>query len=367
MLRIILCILCIVSSLTLSAQDPFTPARRSDGWKVSSELKEDALMHTMDSLLRSDAYKKITSVVIARKGNIIYEGYYNDSDTETMHNTRSVTKTITGILIGCLVNDGKLHSEHEYAARYSRPMNIYYPDNRKDSITIEDLLTMSSMLECNDWNSLSRGNEERMYLIEDWVKFFWDLPIKGFPAWKKKPEDAKYRRSFSYCTAGVVVLGDVVDNVSGSMMDYADKRLFQPLGIDTSLWQITPTGLPMAGGGLSLRSRDLLKLGQLYLNNGAWNGKQIISKDWVQKSVRPKTVMEEYGGIEYGYLWWISEFGGEKAYYMTGSGGNKVVVFPELDLVAVLTSTHYLGGTESHNQTARLLTDFILKTISQSK
>lgn len=367
MIRFILSLFSIASSLILSAQLPYAPIKLTDGWKVNHSLVDSPIMQRMDSLIRNEDFKKITSVVIARKGEILYEGYYNDSDENTLHNTRSVTKTVTGMLIGSLIDDGKLKSEHEYAARYSRPADNYYPDTRKDSITIEDLLTMSSMLECNDWNSLSRGNEERMYLIEDWVKFFWDLPIKGFPAWKKKPEDAKYGRSFSYCTAGVVVLGDIVDNLSGSMMDYADKRLFQPLGIDTSLWQITPTGLPMAGGGLSLRSRDLLKLGQLYLNNGVWNGKQIISKDWVQKSISPKTVMEEYGGIEYGYLWWISEFGGEKAYFMTGSGGNKVVIFPELDLVAVLTSTHYLGGVESHNQTARLLTDFILKAISQSK
>ena len=319
----------------------------------------------MDSLVASNQYQQITSIVIAHKGELVFEQYYNGSDQHTLHNTRSATKTITGTLIGLLIDDKKLPSEQVFAANYSSREDVYYPDPRKDSITVEDLLTMSSMLECDDWNPISRGNEERMYLVEDWVKFYWDLPIKGFPEWATKPEDSEYGRSFSYCTAGVVVLGDVINAASGNLDRYAKEALFSKLGITEYHWQMTPLGLPMTGGGLGLRSRDLLKVGQLYLDNGQWQGEQIISESWVRKSITPQSRINYGAGYDYGYLWWISEFGDEQAYYMTGTGGNKVVVIPRLELVVVLTSTFYNGGRDSHNQTARLLSEHIVPELKK--
>lgn len=318
----------------------------------------------MDSLIQSGHYKQITSVLIAQGGEIKFEKYYNGSSDSTLHNTRSATKSITSMLIGCMIDDGLLQSEQELASRHSKINNRQNDDARKDSITVEDLLTMSSILECDDWNPLSRGNEERMYLIEDWVKFYWDLPIKGFPDWATKPKDAPYGRSFSYCTAGTVVLGDVIHNKTGDLADYAEKRLFQPLGVKDYRWQLTPTGVPMTGGGLGLRSQDLYKLAELYRNNGKWNGKQIISESWAKKSTTAKAKIDFGPGYDYGYLWWINEFGNEKAYYMTGTGGNKVLVFPELDAVVVLTSSYYGGGVRSHQQTDELLNDYIVPALN---
>ncbi|MCI4668821.1 MAG: beta-lactamase family protein [Bacteroidia bacterium] len=296
---------------------------------------------------------------------LVYESYYNGSDYSTLHNTRSVTKTVAGTLIGSLIKDQKLGSEREFASKYSHPKNIQNPDKRKDSITIEDLLTMSSLLECDDWNEFSRGNEERMYLVEDWVKFYWDLPMKGFPEWVSKPEDSEYGRSFSYCTAGVVVLGDIIHQISGDLEAYSKQALFDKLGITNYHWQMIPSGIPMTGGGLGLQSRDLLKFGQLYLNKGKWGTEQVVSEEWVAKSTSPKANIEMGERIDYGYLWWITKFGNEKAFYMTGTGGNKVAVFPELELVVVLTSTYYRGGRASHKQTASLLSDFIVPEISK--
>ena len=336
-----------------------------DGWNTNQVFLNNDSLEEMDSLVSSNYFKQITSIVIAYKGDLVYEKYYNGFSDSTLHNTRSATKTITGTLIGCLIKDGKLKSEKEFASKYSKREDIYYHDSRKDSVTIEDLLTMSSLMECDDWNQFSRGNEERMYLVEDWVKFFWDLPIKGFPEWITKPKYSKYGRSFSYCTAGAVVLGDIINNISGDLQEYADNALFEKLGIKSKQWQITPLGFPMTGGGLGLRSRDLLKIGQLYLNKGKWKGEQIISKEWVMKSTSPKVEIESDSGFEYGYLWWVSDFANEQAYYMAGTGGNKVAVFPNLELVVVLTSTYYNGGMQSHDQTAKLLNQYIVPEIKK--
>jgi len=369
MLKLKIIVLLILFSKGIDAQvDPTIVKDLKDGWHTKPLLVHNNLIKEMDSLISIDHFKQITSIAIAYEGNLVYENYYNESCDSTLHNTRSATKTITGALIGCLIDDNKIESEKTYASKYSKRENIYYPDSRKDSITIEDLLTMSSILECDDWNELSRGNEERMYLIEDWVKFYWDLPIKGYPEWTTKPEESEYGRDFSYCTSGVVVLGDIINTITGNLELYADQAFFNKLGIEKKHWQITPIGIPMTGGGLGLRSRDLLKIGQLYLNKGIWNDKRIISEEWVGKSVSPKAVMpEEYGSISYGYLWWLSEFSHERAYYMTGSGGNKVTIFPNLELVVVLTSTYYNGGMESHIQTSKLLSEYIVPAIRNMK
>lgn len=356
-----LTILIFIFSLSLIGQEStFIPKQLKDGWTTTKSFAQNKSLMKMDSLVASNHFKQITSIVIAHQGKLVFERYYNGAKDSTLHNTRSATKTIAGTLIGCLINDKKLASEKELASTYSKRNNVYNPDTRKDSITIEDLLTMSSLLECDDWNQFSRGNEERMYLVEDWVKFYWDLPVKGYPEWTTKPEDAEYGRSYSYCTAGVVVLGDIINTISGDLEEYAKKSLFDKLGITEYHWQMTPINIPMTGGGLGLRSRDLLKIGQLYLNNGKWNGNQIISKAWVEKSTTPKVKFQGDREYEYGYLWWLADFANEKAYYMTGTGGNKIAVFPDLELVVTLTSSYYHGGMDSHNQTAKLLNDYIV-------
>jgi CubicO group peptidase (beta-lactamase class C family) len=322
-------------------------------------------LQAMSAAVRNGDFGKITSVLIARRGRLVYEEYY-DGSAETLRNTRSATKSITDMLVGIAIADGNLPGVDVPIFHVLRERPKKNPDPRKAQITVDDLLTMSSLLECDDWNEFSRGNEERMYVIEDWLQFTLDLPIKGFPPWESKPVDSPYGRAFSYCTAGVFVLGQVLAEATKEPIPrFAETHLFRPLGITRYKWAFSPLGQAQTGGGLELRSRDLLRLGQLYLDHGAWNGVQVVPADWVDASTRPHAQIDDQ--TEYGYLWWLRIFGkrpnAHHAFYMSGAGGNKVLVFPDLDLVAVVTSENF-HRHDAHELSEHLVAEFILPAVS---
>ena len=316
----------------------------------------------VDRAINAGDFGDITSLLISRGGSIVHEAYF-DGGADDLRNTRSCTKTITGMLVGIAIELGLVPSVRAPVLNLLPELKIENPDERKAKITVEDFLTMSSLLECDDWNSFSRGNEERMYLVEDWVGFALGLPIKGFPSWNAKPDDSAYGRSFSYCTAGVVTLGAVLEHATRVPLPrFAEERLFGPLGIERVDWQYSPLGLAMGGGGLGLRSRDLLALGDLYRRGGVWDDKPVVPRYWVETSTRAHAKID--ATTEYGYLWWLRSFGPHRAYYMSGTGGNRVTVFPDLDAVVVITTTNF-GRRDAHEIADRLIRQHILPAIEK--
>jgi CubicO group peptidase (beta-lactamase class C family) len=282
-------------------------------------------------------YGAITSVVVSRGGEIVAEEYL-EGDAETLRNTRSCTKTVASMLCGIAI-ERRLVSGVD--ALLLELLGVDVDDPRKRAITVRDLLTMSSCLECDDWDEGSPGNEELMYPQEDWVGFALGLPVRE-------------TRDFSYCTAGVVALGVGLERaVGGSVPDFARRELVDPLGIEQAEWQRTPLGQVSTAGGLLLTSRSLLALGELYLRGG--DG--IVPRAWVEESTRPHTRIDEH--IEYGYLWWIRPSAGEECFFMSGMGGNRVHVFPGLELVAVITSANF-DRRDAHALSDRLLEERIL-------
>jgi CubicO group peptidase (beta-lactamase class C family) len=344
---------------------------KSGDWPKASATDSglsEAKLHSLDDAIRAGDFKKIGSAVIARHGKIAYESYFG-GDATSLRDTRSATKSITDVLFGIAIDEKKLSGVDAkvLALLPQHARKLQNPDPRKASITVEDFLTMSSSLECDDWNDASRGNEERMYLVEDWAQFILDLPIRGRMHVGEQVEPPPYGRNFSYCTGGVFTLSEVLGKTTGMRTDrYAQQKLFTPLGITNAQWVYSPLGIPQTGGGLRLSSRDMLKVAQLYLDGGRWQGTRIVSESWVKSSTHPHARIDET--TDYGYLWWLKSFkSGEKSYaafFMSGNGGNKVVAIPALDMAIVITSTNY-NTRGMHEQTEKILTDYILASVEK--
>ncbi|MEM9570514.1 MAG: serine hydrolase [Pseudomonadota bacterium] len=299
----------------------------------------------LDNAVQSETYGTVTSVLILTDGEIEFERYYNGANEDSLHNTRSVTKTLTGMVVGAAVTDGLLDLQIPAAAHFSELAPFQNPDPRKFDITIEDLLTMSSSMECDDWNQFSNGNEERMYLVEDWESFFWGLPIRGFPAWKDTPERSEHGRAFSYCTAGVQVLGEIVTRAAGEpFTDYAERSIFAPLELSDFKWQESGSGRVHLGGGLELSTHALGKLGELQRRNGLVGKNRVFSAEWSVRSTSPQAVIANTS-YSYGYLWWLLPYEVDGAAYfaatMSGNGGNRVFVLPEFGITAVFTNIDF--------------------------
>jgi len=282
-------------------------------------------------------YGAITSVVVSRDGEIVAE-QYADGDAGTLRNTRSCTKTVAGMLAGIAIERGAVPGVE---APLLELLGADAADPRKQQISVRDVLTMSSCLDCDDFDEASPGNEELMYPREDWVGFALGLPVRE-------------TRGFSYCTAGVVLLGIALERAVGEPLpEFARRELLAPLGIADARWPRTPRGEVSTAGGLLLTSRSLLALGELYLRGG--DG--IVPRAWVDESLRPHARIDER--TEYGYLWWLRSYRGERCFFMSGMGGNRVHVFPDLELVAVITSANF-GVPNPHGISDRLLVEQVL-------
>ena len=215
---------------------------------------------------------------------------------------------------------------------------------------------MSSVFDGDD-NTNSPGNEENMYPTENWVNFALNLPVN-----RTRPAG-----EWHYFTAGVVLLGDILNKtVPGGLEKYADVKLFKPLGITDYKWQYTPQHVANTAGGIQLRALDFAKYGQLYKNEGKWNGRQLLPAQWVHKTfTRHKTIpgrVQEY----YGYLFWNKTYkvaGKEyETYYCAGNGGNKIFVFPKHPWVIVITASAY-GASYAHPQVDKMMTEYIIPAL----
>jgi CubicO group peptidase (beta-lactamase class C family) len=289
-----------------------------DGWAITSADKQGlnaALLCAMDEGISGGKLANVDDIVVIRHGVLVYERYYDyphqmNYDATTRHNGYSMTKSVVSLLVGIAMDRGLIGD-------LDAPIAAYLPDDAglrasdKDRITLRHLLTMSAGI--------------------------------GF---ERAPGV-----SFQYNNAETELIGTILKQVTGKGVDVlAQENIFAPLGIEDVAWYKTPvSGLPTSSQGLSLRPRDWAKIGQLVLNRGTWNGKQIVSMSWIDQSTAEQIKTDETQS--YGYQWWIgrSQDGDRTVEWAAAKGWNsqKTIVIPSLDMVVVFNA-----GRESKNMVA---------------
>lgn len=327
-----------------------------DGLQVSSLANEgmdsSLIIEMTDKIIREE-FKRIDGLLILKNNKLVYEEYFHGYSESMQHNIFSATKSITSILTGIAIDQGLISSPDALILPLL-PEYTYFanPDPRKNEITIRHLLNMSSGLDCDDWYA---NTEENMNQSSDWVKFTLDLPQVYDPG-----------THGSYCTGGVVTLGQIIENQSQVRLDrFADQNLFSLLGITDYSWKVSGDGRISGGGGeLYLRPRDMSKVGLAMLNNGIWNGIRVIPEAWVQQCMQNYiTLPGPYTG--YGFLWWKQTFmrddNAVNAFFASGNGGQEIMVIPSEQMVIIFTQGNQ--NTSIGIQDMEMVNDYILPAI----
>jgi CubicO group peptidase (beta-lactamase class C family) len=326
------------------------------GFGISKDKFDHKKIIALKGNIEQGVFKHINGVVVISNGNLLIEEYFNGAHRYTLHDPRSVGKSFAGTVTGIAIQEGYLKSEEQQLKEFYDLHRFEHYAVEKENVAIKDLLTMSSVFDGDD-NTNSPGNEENMYPTENWVNFALNLPVNV----------NRLAGEWHYFTAGVVLLGDILNKtVPGGLEKYADTKLFKPLGITEYKWQYTPQHVANTAGGIQLRALDFAKYGQLYKNEGRWNGRQLIPAQWVHKTfTRHKTIpgrTDEY----YGYLFWNKKYrvaGREyETFYCAGNGGNKIFVFPNHPWVIVITASAY-GTLYAHPQVDKMMTEYIIPAL----
>ncbi|MCJ7701722.1 MAG: beta-lactamase family protein [Anaerolineales bacterium] len=340
------------------------PENIDDGLDIGTlaEVNIDPdLIGTAVDKIREGKYKEVHSMLIFKDNKLVFEEYFmghrykwdgpgNHGSWVTWnkyrpHNIMSDTKSITSACIGIAIDHGFIES-------VDQPIFDYLPEHQhlnkdgKDKITIEHLLTKTTGLEWKEWGTSYTNLENDTFKLwvecEDQITCILEKPLIDEPG-----------TSFTYSGGGMVLLGEIIKHATNmNIEEFSEKYLFETLGIDPPVWEKYESGVIDASGGIKITPRDMTKFGAAFLNNGVWNGKQIIPEKWVEKSAatypgnsRINVPGEDSGRVGYSYTWWTKQYSssGKKInmYYAGGWGGQLIMVLPELNTVIVFTGGNY--------------------------
>ncbi len=329
-----------------------------NGLSVSNKDFDKKKIKQLKGAIEAGIYKKVNCIVVLKDGKILIEEYFNGENRNTLHDPRSVGKSFSSTITGIAIDDGYIKSDTQTIGDFYKLIQFQNFTPAKGNATLKYLLTMTAGFDGNDEDAGSAGNEENMYPTQDWVKFTLDLPYHDHLSEK-----------WHYFTAGVILLGDILNrSVPHGLEKYADDKLFKPLGITNYKWQYTPQNVPNTAGGIQMNALDFAKYGQLYKNRGNWNGEQLLTKVWVDKTLTKHKQIMVRDSEYYGYLFWNKTFRAvEKnyeAFYCAGNGGNYILIFKNEPLVIVITASAY-GQYYAHSQVTEMLSKYILPAVTK--
>ncbi|XLS29019.1 serine hydrolase domain-containing protein [Flavobacteriaceae bacterium M23B6Z8] len=337
------------------SQNTNKPVLLNDGWPTAASkdagIKENQLIQLIEDA-NTGKLVNVHSVLIARKDTLVFENYFNGFNANIPHDLRSASKSISSALIGIAIEDGHIKSVEESLYDFIPEEYQYTKNELKSKITIKDLLTMSSGFDVN--NLASENYYQDPNRDKSWLQTVLEAPVVKEPG-----------TYADYGSANPFLLGICLDQRLETPLElYMHEKLFAPLGITHYINQTDDKEItPYFGGGMLLTPRDLLKFGQLYLNNGKWSGKQIIPKQWVAASFKKHVQLQDVKDKnEYGYLWWHDTYQINrktvKSIEARGAGGQFIFILPELESVVVITSGNFRN--RKGNQPREILKKYIL-------
>ncbi|MEO9872139.1 serine hydrolase domain-containing protein [Ekhidna sp.] len=348
---------------TCYSQQSYTysePNKLEDAWLTTSlhslNVDTSRIYQLFTQVLNNK--NELHSVLLVKNGRLIIEEYFNNYSVNKQHDLRSTTKSIRSILMGIAIDEGFIVSIEDPISKYLKSHSVSKnQDSRKKEISIKHLLTMSTGLDCNDWDKKSAGQEDKVYKKKDWIQYTLDLPMINDPGTVS-----------TYCSMGVLLIAEIISQASGLAIDeFAEKYLFNPLGITNVSWGHTSSKEVIPSGKrIYMTSRDMAKIGQLVLNKGKWDNTQVVSSKWIEESTTPKTKIT---GIDYGYLWWNIPFKAKEQVVLsktaTGNGGQYIMILPELDMVAVFTGGAY--NSQEDKLPFAIMNNVLLPTFDSDK
>lgn len=359
LLAAVLPALALAQSRDSTSMSP-APPPLDDGWTTASPADvglDPGRLAGMTAAIRRGEHGNVHALLIEKDGRLVYEEYFTGADESlgedlgqvtfgrtSLHDVRSVGKSVVSTLVGIAIEDGAIASVDE-------PLHTLLPDHAhlltdgKREIRLRDLLTMSAGLRFDEWSlpySDPRNDWIRLLRSPDPLAFVLGLELVSDPG-----------RSFTYNTGLTQLLAAVLERATGEAIeDYADRVLFRPLGIYDVVWRGDLGGIPDVGAGMRMRARDLAKLGSLYLHEGRWRGEQIVPARWVEEATLPRLapplpepVPDFVTDIGYGYQWWVGRYhtarGELQVPMMSGNGEQRVMVAPDLGLVLTVFAGEY--------------------------
>jgi CubicO group peptidase (beta-lactamase class C family) len=313
----------------LEAAEP-APYFPGENWRQSTPeaqgLDSTVLAHMVGDISQKNL--NVHSVTVLRHGYVVMDAYFYPYRHDAVHDVASVTKSITSALVGIAVDKGLISTDRRLLTFFPNeaPKD---PEPTKKQITVDNLLTMRPGMDCG----FKPGEQEleAMRRTGNWVEYALAMPMINPPGTK-----------FGYCSPGFHLLSSIVTAATHEPeADFGRKNLFEPIGIKKDVvWPPDPQGRTHGWGDSHFFPDDLARIGYLYLHNGQWNGKQIISSDWVKRST---AVHASTGrpGVDYGYGWWLYPNQNPPEFSANGRGGQKIAVWPEKDMIVIITGAGY--------------------------